>query len=227
MVTRLHHVTSDRELVFDIAQLKDDTEEDLVGSDLHQDAIVVSNQSLRRVARRRRLPWHVSNQLLVLMGKLSGKEWRPSPDITVHTTAGPDPLSSFDVAIHGVPEVVIEVASALTWDYDVEIKRRSYGYVGVQEYIVFDPTGEYLGAPVRAWHATPRGFVPWRAGPDGRWQSSMLDLSFKPEGLLLRVYDQDGTLVPTFDEQDRLAAEQAWRIAELEARLRGLGGQEP
>jgi Uma2 family endonuclease len=204
----------------DVLDLHDDTEEDLVGSDLHQEAIVTVYLSLKSVGRRRGLPWHVSNQLMVLMGRVSGKEWRPSPDVLVHTTAGTEPLTSFNVAAHGVPELVVEVASESTWNYDVELKRRIYGRVGVQEYIVFDPTGEFLGGRLRAWHATEQGFVSWRADQNGRLYSKVLDLWFKPEGLLLRVFDRDGAPVPTLDEQELRLSEQQQRIAELEAKLR-------
>ncbi len=214
----MHEIPTDLQTDMDIIYLRDDTEEDLVGSDLHQDAIHTAHQSLRHVARRRGLPWHVSNQLMILMGKVSGKEWRPSPDVFVHTTAGPEPLTSFDVATYGVPEFVIEVASLSTWDYDTELKRRMYGRVGVQEYLVYDPTGEFLGASVRAWHLTSRGFTAWQPKPSGHWHSQVLGVSLRPDGLLLRVYDQDGALVPTFDEQER-------RIAELEAKLRALGSR--
>jgi Uma2 family endonuclease len=199
----------------DVVYLHDDEEEDLVGSDLHQEAIHVAHKSLQLIGRRRSLPWHVSNQLMVLMGRVSGKEWRPSPDVIVHTTAGTEPLTSLNIAVKGVPKVAIEVASQATWDYDVEIKRRTYGRVGVQEYIVFDPTGEFLGDQVRAWHATEQGFVPWQPDQDDRLRSEILDLWFKPEGLILRVFDRDGEPVPTFDEQQM-------RIAELEAKLRAL-----
>jgi Uma2 family endonuclease len=159
---------------------------------------------------------------MVLMWRVSGKEWRPSPDVIVHTTAGTEPLTSLNIAVKGVPEVAIEVASQATWDYDVEIKRRTYGRVGVQEYIVFDPTGEFLGDQVRAWHATEQGFVPWHPDQDDRLRSEILDLWFKPEGLILRVFDRDGAPVPTFDEQERRFDEQERRIAELEAQLRSL-----
>ncbi|MGH2410568.1 MAG: Uma2 family endonuclease [Chloroflexota bacterium] len=211
----VHELPTDSQTDMDVVYLRDDTEEDLVGSDLHQESIHTAHQGIKRVGRKRRLPWHVSNQLVVLMGKVSGKEWRPSPDIFVHTTAGSEPLTSLNVAIHGVPEFAIEVASQSSWEYDLELKRRMYGRVGVQEYLVYDPTGEFLGAQVRAWRATPRGFVLWRPEANGRWNSGVLDLSFRPEGMLLRVFDRDGSLVPTFDEQER-------RIAELEARLRSL-----
>jgi Uma2 family endonuclease len=226
---RSFNAQTDLQSDLDVLDLHDDTEEELVGSDLHQEAIVTVYLSLKLVGRRRGLPWHVSNQLMVLMGRVSGKEWRPSPDVMVHTTAGTEPFTSFNVATHGMPELVVEVASESTWDYDVELKRRIYGRVGVQEYIVFDPTGEFLGAPLRAWHTTKQGFVSWRPDQDARLHSEVLDLWFKPEGLLLRVFDRDGTAVPTFDEQERRLDEQRlrfdeqqMRITELEAKLRAL-----
>lgn len=217
MVTRLHHVTSDRELVFDIAQLKDDTEEDLVGSDLHQTAIRTLCDSLWLVGPERGLPWHVSSQLVVLMGKLEGKDWHPSPDIFVHPTAGLEPRTSFDIAIEGVPPFVVEVASPATYEYDIGGKGRGYGYAGVREYLVFDPTAELIGRPVLAWHSTDEGWVSWPSDQDGRWYSRTLDLFLKPEGLLLRVLDAAGVPVPTVREQARQNAE---LLAELE-RLRG------
>jgi Uma2 family endonuclease len=212
---RTLNLPTDPQTDMDIIYLHDDTEEDLVGSDLHQEAIHTVYQSLKLIGRRRGLPWHVSNQLMVYMGRLSGKEWRPSPDVIVHVTAGTVPLTSLNAAVQGTPELVVEVASPSTWDYDVELKRRMYGHVGVQEYIVFDPTAEFVGVQVRAWHATERGFVSWHPDKDNRLRSEVLDLWFEPEGLLLRVYDRDGTPVPTFDEQER-------RLAELEAKLRAL-----
>jgi len=219
---RTLNLPTDPQTDVDIIYLHDDTEKDLVGSDLHQEAIHTVHQSLKLIGRRRGLPWHVSNQLMVYMGSLHGKEWRPSPDVIVHVTAGTVPLTSLNAAVQGAPELVVEVASPSTWDYDVELKRRMYGHVGVQEYIVFDPTAEFLGAQVRAWHATEHGFISWHPDPDNRLRSEVLDLWFKPEGLLLRVYDRDGTPVPTFDEQERRFDEQERRIAELEAKLRTL-----
>ena len=153
----LHNITNDRDFVFDVVMLKDDTEEDLVGSDLHQTAIRRLADSLWLVGPGRGLPWHVSSQLMVQMGTVLGKDWNPSPDVFVHPTAGPAPRTSFDISVEGVPPFVIEVASPSTWEYDTGPKGRSYGYVGVQEYLVFDPTTDLLGMPVRAWHTTADG----------------------------------------------------------------------
>ena len=246
MVT-LRNITSDRQFVFDIARLTDDTEEVLarVGTDTHQTAIQRLCDSLWLAGPERGLPWHVSSQLMVLMGKIEGKYWRPSPDIFVHPTGGAEPRTSWDVAVEGVPPFVIEVASPATWEDDLTIKRRTYGYVGVQEYLVFDPTSDLLGVPVQAWHATEEGFVPWLPGADGHWHSGVLPISVQPRGLLLRVYDSEGALVPIIseqarriaeqerrareqarvaEEQARVAEEQARRIAALEAELRRLRG---
>lgn len=221
MVT-LHHITSDRQFALDIVRLKDDTEEDLVGSDAHQTAIRLLCDSLWLVGPERGAPWHVSSQLTVLMGKIEGKEWHPSPDIFVHPTGGLGPRTSWDAATEGVPPFVVEVASPATWEYDVSVKQRSYGYVGVQECLIFDPTSELLGTPVRAWHATEDGFVPWPPEADGRWHSAVLGIVMEPQGLLLRVYDSAGALVPIVGEQEQRAREQARRIAELEDELRQL-----
>lgn len=240
MVT-LRSISSDRQFVFDIARLTDDTEEELarVGTDVHQTAIRRLCDSLWLAGPERGLPWHVSSQLMILIGKIEGKYWRPSPDVFVHPAGGTEPRTSWDVAVAGVPPFVVEVASPATWEDDLTIKRRTYGYVGVQEYLVFDPTTELLGSPMQAWHATDEGFVPWPAGADGHWHSAVLPVSLQPQGLLLRVYDEAGALVPIIDEQarriaeqarlareqERRAEEQARHIAALEAELRRLRGE--
>lgn len=234
----VHRADFDPDLLADLAELHDDEEEDLVGADWHQTAIRVANEGLLLAGPERGLPWHVGNQLTTLMGRIGTKEWRPCPDLSVHPTAGHDPVKSFDTRLYGPPLLVIEVASESTWHYDVEAKRRSYGRVGVQEYLVFDPTQEWLGEPVRAWRATPRGLVPWAPGRDGCWHSRVLGISFEPEGMLLRVIDQSGERMPhvseqarrlrdqarTLDEQTRTLDEQARRLAALEAEIRRLRG---
>jgi Uma2 family endonuclease len=215
----------DQDLFADLAELHDDEEEDLVGADWHQDAIHVIDDGLLLAGPERGLPWHVGNQLPVLMGAVDGKEWRPSPDISVHPTLGPTRLLSLDARVHGVPSVIIEVASERTYRYDLNAKRRAYGQVGVLEYLVFDPTREWLGTAVLAWHATTRGFARWEAERGGRWHSAVLGIAFEPQSVLLRVFDRDGILQPTVSESARRTAEHQRRISELEAELRKLRGE--
>ena len=199
--------------------LTDDTEEDLVGTDLHQRAIRTLCENLLQVQEKRGAPWHVGMQLTTLMGDVPGKEdWQPSPDILVHLTAGPDDLSSLDAVALGAPQLVIEVLSRSTWRYDIEAKKDAYWHAGVEEYLVFDPTTDYLGTEVRAWCRASRGFVPWRAIraiARGRWHSRVIDATFRPQSMLLRVIDGDGQLMPTLGEAVRLA-ERERRIAQQE-----------
>jgi len=91
---------------------------------------------------------------------------------------------------------------------------------GIPEYLVYDPTGLLLPGRVRAWRLRAAGaYVPWEADTDGRWHSA-LGISFAPEvgGVLLRVYDQAGQLVPT-------PLELAAQVAELTAELRRQRGR--
>ena len=199
--------------------LTDDTEEDLVGTDLHQRAIRTLCENLLQVREKRGAPWHVGMQLTTLMGDVPGKEdWQPSPDILVHLTAGLGDLSSLDAVALGAPQLVIEVLSKSTWRYDIEAKKDAYWHAGVEEYLVFDPTTDYLGTDVQAWRRASRGFVPWRAIraiARGRWHSRVIDVTFRPQSMLLRVIDGDGQLMPTLGEAVRLA-ERERRIAQQE-----------
>ena len=125
-------------------------------------------------------------------------------------------------------------------------KPRVYEAIGVAEYLVVDPGGDLLGTPVWARRAGPRGYEPWAPDAAGRWASAALGIAFQPHGLLLRVYDQEGRLVPLTDElaaqrdalaaqRDQLAAQrdalaeqleaERRRAAALEAELRRLRGE--
>ncbi len=216
-------VLTDRDRARDPDVLTDDTEEDLVGTDLHQRAIRTLCENLLHVQEKRGTPWHVGMQLTTLMGDILDKEnWQPSPDVLVHLTAGPGNLSSLDAVALGAPQLVVEVLSKSTWAYDIARKREAYAAAGVQEYVVFDPTNEYLRTDIRAWRRMSRGFVPWHAGANGRWHSRVIDVTLHPQTMLLRVTDRDGQLMPTLGEAVRLAERE--RLAAGRERL--AAGQE-
>lgn len=132
--------------------------------------------------------------------------------------------SSLVLASDGPPALVIEVASPSTAvENDINLiapngKPAVYERIGVSEYLVFDPAGDILGVPVWARRAGTGGFAPWEPEANGRWMSQALGIAFEPQGMLLRVYDQDGRPVPSTDEL-------ADRVEELEAELRRLRGE--
>ncbi len=173
---------------------RDDTEEDLVGTDWHQDAIRGLRTGLRDLASRAGLPWHVGDQLTLVAWGPNGTPWRPSPDIAVYPTAGATQRKEMDARADGIPALVIEVASESTWRKDVDLrtdegKARGYLALGVPEYLVFDPLDAYLGRPCRGWRATEGRIEEWLPA-DGRYESQTLGIALRPEGALLRVFDR-------------------------------------
>jgi Uma2 family endonuclease len=209
---------------FDVAlTAADDTEESVLGSDLHQDAIYALRDTLRRHSAQHGLNWYVSSQVQVIVPLPRREDWHPSPDIFVVPGLGATPRTSYDTRRDGpMPPFVVEVVSPSTWRADVGSKADAYQLAGVREYIVFDPTGELLGTSVRAWHGEPGAWTEWTPTGGNWWQSTVLSVALRPEGLLLRVYDSEGTRLDTSDE---LAAR--LRVLEAEiARLRG-GGSTP
>jgi Uma2 family endonuclease len=218
--------------------LPNDTEESLVATSLHRAAITALYTSLTLCGPHRGLPWFVGNQLMMAIPRQGGQgPYMPSPDILVHPTLTSGSRSSLILAADGPPALVIEVTSPATaLERDLNLtspqgKPQVYEAAGVREYLVFDPVGDIIPAQVWARRAGPGGFVPWAPEADGRYASAALGITFQPQGLLLRVYDQDGRLVPLTEklaERDRQLAEQLAerdrRLAELEAELRRLRG---
>jgi hypothetical protein len=221
--------------------LPDDTEEALLGSMLHQRVIVSDVNSLTRYSKRENLGWRIGNQLKLIIPREDGKgSYTPSPDIIVHTSPlVSDQQPSLNVNIYGPPALAMEICSpstALEHDlntFNPQAKPRAFARAGIPEYLVFDPTGDIIHDLVRAWrigrgtHRVPTAvgagsgdYIPWLPDPaTGRWHSA-LGISFAPQGVLLRVYDPDGNIVPDNDDMDEIVAAQRERIAALEAELR-------
>ncbi len=195
--------------------LHDDMEEDLVGTDWHQRAISSLYTSLSDIAQRAGLPWHVGNQLTLVAWKPDGTAWRPSPDIMVHPQGGPAPRKEMVARTDGAPALVVEVASESTWSYDADTaegKAAGYLALGVPEYLIFDPTGQFLGgAPCRGWRLVDGAAQEWRLTDDGRYVSA-LGLSMRPDGDRLRVLDRAGQPMP-------YEYEKTWELAERERML--------
>jgi hypothetical protein len=230
--------------------LHDDTEEDLVGADWHQHAIVTIVTSLQAVAANHDLQWHVGNQLPFVCTKPDQTSWRPMPDVMLHSRAGAGERAEMSLGADGLPDLIIEVASPTTWKYDVDTSwGKAWGYtqLGVANYLVFDPLGDLLGEECRGWQRRAGVTAPWRPTNDGRYRAIGLTISLRAEGSLLRVFDQYGNPVAFPHEtarrlrtqqqmiheqeqallrQERETNAQAARIAELEGELAKLRRRE-
>jgi Uma2 family endonuclease len=157
------------------------------------------------------------------------------PDVMVSKgVRGKHLRRSFRTWEEGVaPAVIIEVTSLSTKDEDEFEKPAVYARIGVKEYFLFDPIGEYLRPRLRGFRLVKGVYVPMKLRAGERLSSRELDLDFSVDAHLLRVIDRKtGRRLPTgeeYQEQLKLARAEARkakrRSAELEAeiaRLRAL-----
>jgi len=106
------------------------------------------------------------------------------------------------------PAVVIELTSESTRHEDQGTKRAIYADLGVREYFLFDPLGQYLKPPLRGYRLVRDEYVPMTGEA---LHSDELGLELRVEDGRLRLFDPKGqTYLLTPDET----------LAELE-RLRG------
>ena len=149
------------------------------------------------------------------------------------------------------PDFVLEITSCNTRHEDQVIKRDLYRSLGVREYCLFDPTNDYLRPPLQGLELVARDYrrLPARELAAGglALASAMLGLELRVTERGLRFHDPHiGEDLPNYAEtaqwrerQARLEAESLLaqetaarkaaeaRVAELEARLRQAGGDDP
>jgi Uma2 family endonuclease len=149
-------------------------------------------------------------------------ESRVAPDVMVVKGVGRAHRRSFFTWRENgaVPCIVFEMASQNTWREDLRQKRRLYERLGVREYILFDPEGEYLRPRLQGFRLVEGRYEPIEADADDRLRSDELGFLLGAEDLVLRLYDgTTGAPVPTRQERveaERLHAEQERLHAEQE-----------
>ncbi len=114
------------------------------------------------------------------------------------------------------PDVVIELTSKTTKREDVTKKRTLYeGTLGVKEYFLFDPFGDYLNPRFQGFKRVRGAFSPIKF-VDGRLPSKVLNLHLERDGDNLRLWNPaTQARLPTPGE--RIAIEEA-RADEQKAR---------
>lgn len=199
--------------------LESDTEESIVGTEWHQEAIGSLATMLRVVADRRDVSWGVCEQIQVLgLRKESGEEYSPRPDVMVLPRPSDKRRSSVHVSEIQTPLFIVEVASESTLVQDLVDKASVYAQLGVPEYVVFDPAGSLLNGPIRAWRLDSSAtslYTAWLPDEQGRLYSAALQIAIEVAQPLLGVRDRDGRLIET-------AVAMARRLDALEQRLRDI-----
>lgn len=86
---------------------------------------------------------------------------RVAPDVMVILGVEPGGRDSYKIWEEGeVPRIVFEMTSKGTQQEDQIFKRRLYAQIGVEEYWLFDPKGEWLESPLMGYRLVSDDYVP-------------------------------------------------------------------
>ncbi|HAX79049.1 MAG TPA: hypothetical protein DCY88_25300 [Cyanobacteria bacterium UBA11372] len=138
---------------------------------------------------------------------------RTAPDVMVIFDVEPGGRDNYKIWEEGqVPSVIFEMTSKGTEDQDKSFKKTLYESLGVKEYWLFDPKGEWIPEQLKGYRLRGETYEPIT---DSR--SEPLQLRLTIEGKLIGFYREDTgekLLVP-----DELAEALAQKIEELQQEI--------
>ncbi|MEW5985123.1 MAG: Uma2 family endonuclease [Chloroflexota bacterium] len=145
-----------------------------------------------------------------------------APDVLVAFGVRPGLRRSYKIWEEGkTPDVIFEFASEGTWEADLGWKKGLYMGIGVKEYFLFDPSGDFFDPLLQGYRlshnrAEPLSFLPAVRGELGLYSESLnLELWARPNDdpdmpYVLRLYDpaaESWLLAPAETEAARQQAE--------------------
>lgn len=118
------------------------------------------------------------------------------------------------------PCFVLETTSESTRREDVNLKREVYEQLGVDEYFLFDPLGDYLKPSLQGYRLVRGRYQSIQPSPDGSLTSQATGVLFRSDGPRLRLEDALTGAPLLRKEEEAEARRQAERkaAAEVEAR---------
>jgi hypothetical protein len=152
---------------------------------------------------------------------------RVAPDVMVIFDVAPGGRDNYKIWEEGqVPSVIFELTSEGTREQDKIFKKTLYEQLGVQEYWLFDPKGEWIAGQLQGYRLRGDLYEPIT---DGR--SEPLQLRLQPEGELLTFYREDTgekllapeELAQALVQAQSQAEQERQRADRLAAQLRALG----
>ncbi len=132
----------------------------------------------------------------------------------------PQDRRTYKIWVEGkAPDMVIETTSRRTRRKDMRIKPELYARLGVKEYFLFDPLGEYLDPPLQGYRLDGADYRRIEPAEDGGLDSRELQLRLRlGEGHLDFVRWDTGERLLTRAEWLQRAAESRKREADRAAR---------
>jgi hypothetical protein len=198
--------------------------EPLAESYIHLCALLATLEVLRQYLLGRQATV-LSNQFLYYAQGFP--RLRVAPDVMVIFNVAPGGRDNYKIWQEGqVPVVIFEMTSEGTKNQDMGFKKTLYQQLGVLEYWLFDPKGEWIKEQLQGYRLQGEVYEPIT---DSRCEP--LQMRLQIEGQLIGFYREDTgekLLIPEelaeALKQERLAREQAEsQVERLKEQLRSLG----
>ncbi len=182
-------------------------------TDDHRQEIVRHIEILEDYYRGQKV--YVSGDLLVYYVQGNPRKYIV-PDAFVVKGIPPKNRRTYKIWVEGkAPDVVIETTSRKTRRKDMSEKPALYARLGVKEYFLFDPLGEYLDPPLQGYRLAGEDYERIEPDAHGELESHELGLRLRiGEGHLEFVRGDTGQRLLTADERAKREAERAKREAE-------------
>jgi Uma2 family endonuclease len=155
-------------------------------TDVHIDALIYLREALRDHFRDDPQMYVAGNMLLYY------EEGNPAacvaPDVFVVQGVAKHERRTYRLWDEGrPPTVVFEITSRGSRLEDLGTKRVVYAMLGVQEYVLYDPLGEYLRPPLQGYRLQEGEYQRIPPGDEGRLTSQALGLELRVEEGRLRL----------------------------------------
>lgn len=166
----------------------------------HIDELLGARFAIKNHLRRRADAWVAGNMFLYY------EEGNPqaclAPDVFAVLGIENKPRRSYKLWEEAkAPCFVLELTSRSSRYEDQGTKKAVYADLGVAEYFIFDPLGEYLTPPLQGFRLHHGNYEPMRAGPGGVLESRKLGIRIVPEpGHLRLVNVRTGKTLPYPDD---------------------------
>ncbi len=191
-------------------------------TDVHIDALIYLREALRDYFRDDPQLYVAGNMLLYY------EEGNPAacvaPDVFVVQGVAKGERRTYGLWDEGQPPaVVFEITSRGARLEDLGTKRAIYAMLGVREYFLYDPLGEYLRPALQGYQLQEGEYQRIRPGAEGGLASRVLGLDLQLVDGRLRVFDPatgEGLLTPAEAQMARRVADA--RAAQAEAELKQL-----
>ena len=150
---------------------------------------------------------YVSGNLLMFYERGDGHKHR-SPDVLVALGVAKGERDNYKIWEEGkAPDLVFEITSRSTRTEDLGEKMGLYSFLGVREYVLFDPLEEYLEPRLRLYRLNGEGFIPVVGRP---LLLSTINLELDIVDSILRLRSPlTKELIPIPEERAQLETERA------------------